>query len=55
VAATLGAAALAAYLKTLAPTVTWRNGGADGADLAAAVAVLGIPHPPSYPTYVLLG
>lgn len=47
--------ALAAYVPTVAPTITWRNGGADGAELAAAVVSLGIPHPPGYPTYVLLG
>jgi hypothetical protein len=47
--------ALYAYLPTLAPTITWRNGGSDSGDLATAVAVLGIPHPPGYPAYVLLG
>ncbi|HIE29233.1 TPA: DUF2723 domain-containing protein, partial [Candidatus Poribacteria bacterium] len=39
------------YLKTLAPTVTWRDGG----DFATACYVLGIPHPTGYPLYVLLG
>ncbi len=43
------------YLPTLAPSITWGNGGADGGNLAAAVATLGIPHPPGYPTYVLIG
>ncbi len=43
------------YLLTLAPSITWQHGGADSGDLAAAVATLGIPHPPGYPTYVLLG
>jgi len=47
--------ALVAYLPTVAPTISWRNGGADSGDLAAAVMTLGIPHPPGYPTYVLLG
>ena len=47
--------ALACYLQTVAPGLSWRNGGADGGDLAAAVASLGVPHPPGYPTYVLLG
>jgi hypothetical protein len=45
----------AVYLCTLAPTITWSHGGADSGDLAAAVATLGIAHPPGYPTYVLLG
>ena len=47
--------ALGAYLPTLAPTITWRNDGSDSGDLAAAVATLGIAHPPGYPTYVLFG
>jgi hypothetical protein len=47
--------AFTAYLRTLAPTITWRHGGADSGDLAAAVATLGIAHPPGYPTYILLG
>src|SRR5207253_272577 len=46
---------LACYLRTLAPTITWRHGGGDGGDLAAAVAAFGIAHPPGYPAYVLLG
>jgi hypothetical protein len=46
---------LAAYLPTLAPGISWRNGGSDGAELAAAVATLGLAHPPGYPTYLLLG
>ena len=48
-------AALVVYIPTVAPTISWRNGGTDSGDLAAAVATLGIPHPPGYPTYVLLG
>ena len=43
------------YVNTLAPTITWRNSGVDSGDLATAVAVGGIPHPPGYPTYLLLG
>jgi hypothetical protein len=46
---------LIVYLCTLAPTITWRNAGADSGDLAAAVAVGGVPHPPGYPTYLILG
>ena len=47
--------AFLAYFFTLAPTITWRNGGSDSGELAAAVATLGIPHPPGYPTYMLMG
>jgi hypothetical protein len=42
------------YLHTLAPGLTWANGGADGGDLIAAAATGGIPHPTGYPTYLLL-
>jgi hypothetical protein len=57
----LGVAALATlfaflvYLRTLAPTITWHNDGADGGDLIAAVVTGGVPHPTGYPTYLLLG
>lgn len=49
-----GAAALLVYLATLAPGLSWLHNGADGGDLAAAAATAGIPHPPGYPTYMLL-
>lgn len=39
------------YYNTLCPTISPR----DGAELTTAAATLGIPHPPSYPLYVLLG
>ncbi|MBI2856243.1 MAG: DUF2723 domain-containing protein [Chloroflexi bacterium] len=39
------------YALTLAPTVYW----GDSAELATAADHLGIPHPPGYPLYVLLG
>ncbi len=42
------------YLETLSPGLTWQHAGADGGDLIAAVYTHGIPHPPGYPTYVLL-
>jgi hypothetical protein len=45
---------MAAYLATMAPSVTWRNGGADGAELAAAAYVWGVAHPPGYPLYLTL-
>jgi len=54
-AAIVGIVALVVYGLTVAPGITWAHDGADGGDLAVAVANLGIPHPPGYPTYVLLG
>ncbi|MCL4394692.1 MAG: DUF2723 domain-containing protein [Chloroflexi bacterium] len=50
----VGAIALAGYWATLAPTITWRNSGADSGDLVTAAFTLGIPHPPGYPLYTLL-
>ena len=47
--------ALALYVSTLAPGLTWRNNGADGGELIAAASTLGVAHPPGYPTYLLLG
>ncbi|MCB8944128.1 MAG: DUF2723 domain-containing protein [Ardenticatenaceae bacterium] len=47
--------ALLIYLLTLAPDLTWANFGTDGGELITAAVTLGIPHPPGYPTYVLLG
>jgi len=46
---------LTIYGLTMPPGLTWAHDGADGGDLAVAVANLGVPHPPGYPTYVLLG
>jgi hypothetical protein len=43
------------YLATLAPTITWAHDGADGGDVITAAYTLGVPHPPGYPTYCLLG
>lgn len=42
------------YISTLAPSLTWANGGSDSGELIAAAATLGIAHPPGYPTYLLL-
>jgi hypothetical protein len=39
---------------TLAPGLSWANGGADGGDLITAAAVNGVPHPTGYPLYLLL-
>ena len=46
--------ALALYLATVAPGLTWAHFGADGGDLLAAAATGGVPHPPGYPLYTLL-
>jgi len=42
------------YVRTLAPTITWRNAGADSGDLVTASFTGGIPHPPGYPLYLLI-
>jgi hypothetical protein len=42
---------LGIYIKTLCPTVFWWDSG----ELIANIAVLGIPHRPGFPIYVLLG
>ncbi len=52
---TLFLGSLTIYILTLAPTITWQNSGVDSGDFATAVAVNGVPHPPGYPTYLLLG
>jgi hypothetical protein len=39
----------------MAPSLTWAHHGADGGDLVTAVAMGSIPHPPGFPTYLLLG
>jgi hypothetical protein len=47
----IGAASLALYLKTLAPTLLM----ADGAEFQFASYLLGIAHPTGYPLYLMLG
>ncbi len=42
---------LTTYIATLAPTVV----GGDSGELITAAVTLGIPHPPGYPLYCLLG
>jgi hypothetical protein len=51
IGAGLAVLALAVYLKTLAPTVTFIDSG----ELASDVSVLGIAHPTGYPLFTLLG
>ncbi len=46
-------AALAVYLATLAPGLSFQHYGTDGGDLIAAARTLGVPHPSGYPTYTL--
>jgi len=46
---------LIVYLLTMPPSLTWAHYGADGGDLVTAVARGSIPHPPGFPTYLLLG
>jgi hypothetical protein len=45
---------LLVYLRTLAPSLTWAHDGADGGDFVTAALTWGVPHPPGYPTYLLL-
>ena len=47
----IGVAYFALYLTTLCPMVYWY----DSAEYVTAAVTLGIPHPPGYPLYVLLG
>lgn len=46
---------LIVYGLTMAPTLSWSHHGADGGDLVRAVAEGSIPHPPGFPTYLVLG
>ncbi len=50
-----GVLALAAYLVTLSPSISWADGASDSGELAAAAYVLGVPHPTTYPLYMILG
>lgn len=43
------------YWMTLAPDLTGAHYGVDGGELITTAVTLGIPHPPGYPTYTLLG
>ncbi len=50
----LGAALLTVYFQTMAPGLTWANGGSDGGDLITAAASGGVAHPTGYPVYLLV-
>ena len=53
-AAAVAALALAVYLATLAPGLSFAHNGTDSGDLVTAAWTLGVPHPSGYPTYTLL-
>jgi hypothetical protein len=42
------------YFNTMAPGLSWANGGSDGGDLITAAAIRGVAHPTGYPVYLLL-
>jgi len=46
---------LLVYIVSMPNDLTWSYFGGDGGELITASLTLGIPHPPGYPTYVLLG
>jgi hypothetical protein len=46
--------ALWLYVPATSPTITLHAGGVDGGELAATALSGGVPHPPGYPTYMLL-
>ena len=50
----VGVILLTLYLLTKSPTITWEHNGADSGELAAAATILGIPHPPGYPLWIIL-
>ena len=50
----LSVSLLSVYLLTIAPGLTWANGGSDGGDLITAAAIGGVPHPTGYPLYLLV-
>ena len=54
-AALTTAATLGVYAPTVARDLSWAGAATDGGDLITASFSLGVPHPPGYPTYVVLG
>jgi len=55
VAALVFGLSLLLYLITLAPGVVWQHYGQDGGELVSASLMLGVAHPPGYPTYLMIG
>lgn len=45
----------AVYVRCLPPSITWEHSGTDSGDLVTAAYILGVAHPPGYPTFALLG
>jgi len=43
------------YLTTIAPGLVWEHYGQDGGELISASLMLGVAHPPGYPTYLMVG
>lgn len=43
------------YIISMPNDLSWSYFGGDGGELITASVTLGIPHPPGYPTYVVLG
>ena len=43
------------YFTTLAPTYTWAHFGFDAGDLLTAIQYWGVPHPPGFPIYIMIG
>jgi hypothetical protein len=43
------------YLATVPVDISWAFQATDGTELMTAAVTLGVPHPPGYPPYVLLG
>ncbi len=43
------------YITTAARDITFAHFGSDGGELISASVTLGIPHPPGYPLYVVIG
>lgn len=50
-----GLLAIIIYCITMAPDLTWAHYSSDGGELITAAVTAGIPHPPGYPTYIVLG
>lgn len=50
-----GVIALCVFSLTVARDLTWAHYSSDGGELITAAVTLGVPHPPGYPTYIVLG